>query len=109
MAVNTTRHPFLCNNLILKQFMHICCSVAVPGRPTVTEMADDFDVEAMLEAPYKQVKYMHCNLLIIYPVYHKNQKYSDTSKSDVIILKFEQYGFTIEPCILKILTEWQTV
>ena len=33
--------------------------------------------------------------------YHKNPKNSDTENIVVIILKFEQGGFTIEKCVQK--------
>ena len=44
--------------------------------------------------------------------YHNVPKYSDPQKIAVIILKFEQYGFTLfttEYCVHKIQVAWQTV
>ena len=42
-------------------------------------------------------------------VYRKTPKNLDTGKIAVIILKFEQCGSTIQYCVQKMHTEWQTV
>ena len=39
-------------------------------------------------------------------MYCQNQKNLDTLKNAEIILKFEQYGFTVKKCIQKMQTEW---
>ena len=40
-------------------------------------------------------------ILVTDKPYHKNPKNSDTENIIVIILKFEQCGFTIEKCVQK--------
>ena len=41
--------------------------------------------------------------------YRKSPKMSDIRQTAVIILKFEQDGFTIQLCVQKMQLEWQTV
>ena len=57
---------------------------------------------------YTHPKYRHSKH--DYSIYRKTPKKIKTPKKfAVITLKFEQGGFTIEQCVQKIQTEWQTV
>ena len=49
------------------------------------------------------------DVAVIIPKYHKITKYVDTQKIAVIMLKFKQYGSTIELWVKKMQMEWQTV
>ena len=52
---------------------------------------------------------MRCNPTSRLHDYCKTPKNSDTKKLAVIILKFEQCGFTIEKYVQEMQTKWQTV